>query len=888
MGLAQQEIFLHQRHLIARARSHAVPADAPSTNQDVGQIAVIDDSGGVIGRRNIFNLDNQTVIFQPAGAGYQLRLAGDSFDQAAAQSGQPLTGLADDDSRAVALPFPFPFFGTSYTQTWVDSNGMLTFTAGDTDYSGSYGHFATGPPAIAPLFTDLDPSQSAAGVRVLAEADRLVVTWSNVPLAGSFGLANPPAQNFQVRLYPDGHIEMAYHSTNPPSALVGITPGHSAATLLDFASLPSGIFSGVAETFASSDAVDVILAAQKFYQTHDDAYDYLVFYNAEGIPAGPGVVAYEMTTRSHGQGFGDTATEIGAEFGSPQRLKAVLNLGPVSQYPADPNAPVPARGPTGDTPLTLLGHESGHLFLALVSVPDQDGGTPMLGRAQVHWAFTFNSDASFLEGNRIADSGAAASPRFATTATVQHYSALDQYLMGFRASAEVPPTFAVLNSGQSLVRAPQTGVAFNGTPLNISIDDVIQVAGRRTPDSTVAQRHYRFAIVVIVPTGALATTAADAIQQVEGYRSVFENFFATATDGRATANTSLQRSATLSLAPAAGVLTGQNGTASITLANPAVAPLTFTLSIPNQVLSAPATVTIPAGATRVDFQTLGVHTGVEEFSAAPSDPSFETAFARVQVSPASGLHLETVTNGPPTAIVRVLDQNNLPYSNVAVTAEGNPPATILTDETGSASFPWSASTILVLHAGAASLTLQPQGTPAIAPHGVVNAASYQPAIAPGSLATIFGTNFAGAQPPQVLIDSAPVTPFYASATQLNFLAPANLLPGDSQLQVVTAAGSSNPVLVQINAHAPGVFAARQTGAALEIYCTGLGPIDSSLNVTIAGQNAPILYAGASAFPGLNQVNAQLPAGLPAGPLPLTLSIAGIASNTINLLLTPTP
>ena len=57
----------------------------------------------------------------------------------------------------------------------------------------------------------------------------------------------------------------------------------------------------------------------------------------------------------------------------------------------------------------------------------------MLGYQSAHWDFKFNSDASLMEGNRIQDNGAGASPRFLTTGAVEGYSALDQYLMGLRA-----------------------------------------------------------------------------------------------------------------------------------------------------------------------------------------------------------------------------------------------------------------------------------------------------------------------------------------------------------------------------------------------------------------------------------------------------------------------
>src|SRR5580704_12681696 len=107
-GRLQQEVFLHQRHVLARAlaKQEAQRAATQIINQDVGSVAVMDDSGGVVGRRNPFDLDRKTLQFSPQGAGYNLTLGGDSFDLAAGQAGTRLP-LADDDTSQIALPFAF-------------------------------------------------------------------------------------------------------------------------------------------------------------------------------------------------------------------------------------------------------------------------------------------------------------------------------------------------------------------------------------------------------------------------------------------------------------------------------------------------------------------------------------------------------------------------------------------------------------------------------------------------------------------------------------------------------------------------------------------------------------------------------------------------------------
>ena len=54
----------------------------------------------------------------------------------------------------------------------------------------------------------------------------------------------------------------------------------------------------MAERFGGTLELDVTTAAQRFYETHEDAYDYLVFFNNLGIPPAASAVAYESTVRN--------------------------------------------------------------------------------------------------------------------------------------------------------------------------------------------------------------------------------------------------------------------------------------------------------------------------------------------------------------------------------------------------------------------------------------------------------------------------------------------------------------------------------------------------------------------------------------------------------------
>jgi uncharacterized protein (TIGR03437 family) len=887
--------FFHRQALRRAARPRAA-APAPS-NRDIGNIAIVDDSNGVVARQNDFNLDGETLGFTPQGGAYRYAVSNGGYDAAAASSGAPLAALDDDDSRLVPLPFAFPFFGVAYSQVYVNSDGNLTFTAADTaSTERSLGRMTAGPPRIAPLFDDLNPALTAGGVRVLSESARLVVSWAAVPEYGG-----GPAQTFQVRLYPDGRIEFSYAGARPTSAVVGIAPGglKGSTSLIDFLDDPSGSYTAaVGERFGNSLDIDIVTLAQQFYRTHEDAYDYLVVYNNMDIAAmSDGVVAYENTVRSRGSGYGAEARDDGALYGSASRLQAILNMGPLSEYLDDPSALVPGRATVGDTAVTTIGHEAGHLFLAYASVPDpaDPANLPMLGYQNAHWAFTYDSEASLLEGERIADRGAGVSYRFLTTDTVQGYSPLDQYLMGFLPAAAVADTFYVSGTLPGMQQwHPLKNYGFDGSRRNVSIDDVVQAMGRRTPDYTIAQRHFRFAFVLVVPQGT--DPSATDLAKIDLFRRQYEAAYAKFASGNAAADTSLRRALNLSIPP---VVAGLGATATISVATPPTADLPIALQTAHGYL--PASVTLRAGTATVPVPFAGVQLGVEEVAAVPADAAYETAYARVQVAGAAELKLAATGTNPVT--VQLTDANGLVYAGTRILAAPSGggsvlPSSAITDAQGHAVFQWTPgaaptndlqlsvasfpAVTLTLHAGSA--------VPSIS--GVVNAASFEPGIAAGSVETIFGAHLAGAQ---VMLNGAAAPVSYTGDSQINFYVPPDTRLGAGRLIVQGASGQQASTDITVTSVQPGIFAVLPVAGTndLAIYGTGFGP-------TVAGADGlqhtaitPVVFLGATPLQplfsglspgtaGLYQINVAIPPGLARGPQDILVSVNLAHSNTVRI------
>jgi uncharacterized protein (TIGR03437 family) len=234
--------------------------------------------------------------------------------------------------------------------------------------------------------------------------------------------------------------------------------------------------------------------------------------------------------------------------------------------------------------------------------------------------------------------------------------------------------------------------------------------------------------------------------------------------------------------------------------------------------------------------------------------------------------------------------------------------------------------------------------PASAQIAIVSAASYQPGVAPNSLASIFGSNIANStahaqlgangQLPTVLAgasvqvngEAAPL--LYVSPSQINFLVPADTVLGSAQLSLQPTPGAA-PIQseMQVAIVAPGLFAKDATGTGpgailnavtftgppflvetlqnsgtdkrtrLAVFATGLryaGNLSQDPNQTnvaiqvqardSSGNSYDVEYAGsAPGYFGLDQINLVLPAQADgAGVISLAIAAGDVLSNTVTL------
>ncbi len=224
-------------------------------------------------------------------------------------------------------------------------------------------------------------------------------------------------------------------------------------------------------------------------------------------------------------------------------------------------------------------------------------------------------------------------------------------------------------------------------------------------------------------------------------------------------------------------------------------------------------------------------------------------------------------------------------------------------------------------------------TPRLTPAGIYNSASFIAGdVAPAEFITLTGSGF-GAKSSAAVRDSSgseqPAQVVFSSARQINLLLPAALAGGSATLLLTREDGVQFSAPVNVQPVAPGVFAADSSGSGppaaqavrvasdgsqlvqdlfecttgtaecfpvpvdfgaegdrviLVLYGTGIRGRSRLANVQleIEGEKLPAGFAAAQpAFPGLDQVNVELPRALRGrGRVSVTLRVDGNAANPV--------
>lgn len=149
--------------------------------------------------------------------------------------GTLVTGLSDDSyAGPFTLPFPVQFYGAVYTQYYVNSNGYVTFNAGNTRYSNACLPQTTMPIGLYPFWDDLYPPATGCQIATHHNTTDHVFVVEYYRVGHCCSSTYPESFEiviYDVAYYPTttGDNDILFQYTNPMSLLTSNTVGIQAS-----------------------------------------------------------------------------------------------------------------------------------------------------------------------------------------------------------------------------------------------------------------------------------------------------------------------------------------------------------------------------------------------------------------------------------------------------------------------------------------------------------------------------------------------------------------------------------------------------------------------------------------------------------------------------------
>jgi hypothetical protein len=140
--------------------------------------------------------------------------------------------LGDESSQLISMTsLPIPFYGSNQTQVHLCSNGYVTFGTQNVDYTPTDSEMNSGPPRIAPFWTDLDCPYQTVKSTLDTNPGNGLPGYLKIEFTNVTGAYNPTVlHNFALTMKADGNCEIHSAATNNPSvydSITGIGPGNS-------------------------------------------------------------------------------------------------------------------------------------------------------------------------------------------------------------------------------------------------------------------------------------------------------------------------------------------------------------------------------------------------------------------------------------------------------------------------------------------------------------------------------------------------------------------------------------------------------------------------------------------------------------------------------------
>ena len=550
-----QRVNVHSNTARGGVEVKQIPGRKIGTITTLGNIIHLELDEGVIANHNLFDLDQRTLRFTPAGAdGFRVENVPLQWDTA--------RGPALQGNVARLTKFAFPFSGKKWDSLVVQATGIIGFGGGYNDLGfDRFIHMQTAGqkmvskiPVIA-AFMKLRMN----GTRYVNElADRVVITWDvSEPTSGQQDVTfTRTPHHFQAVLHRDGRIDLSYREMTARDGVVGVfTLGVDRTPLgrdLSAVKLSDPPMRVIYEGFHHYGLPGSESMACTVIQALGDRFDFMVWYSDFRVDD------QEAGTRSVGD-IGQKVSGVGPRMDQGMRLQDYCSdgrlqvtwfqpvwVGSVQAQQQHPDG----RFPNYNMAVAQISHELGHRWSTRTRAivkgdtiemrgPHDPGGLsgathwPQGVSAPVPFPFSRPVEGSIMGGSNWKDNGDGTFTLLAngTMNPASGFSYLELYLMGFLPASEVPDFF-VLRNQRMVGRTPEGNAIYSGEKIPVTIQDVIAHNGPRLPPFDISPKAFNTAMVAVTLKGRKPSAAM--LSQLEGIGAAWIAYWSKVTGGVAT------------------------------------------------------------------------------------------------------------------------------------------------------------------------------------------------------------------------------------------------------------------------------------------------------------------------------------------------------------------
>lgn len=264
----------------------------------------------------------------------------------------------------------------------------------------------------------------------------------------------------------------------------------------------------------------ILVASKKFLASYQDNADFIVF-----VPTSVFMQKQQIDRTPFGMPVRDNIKGIGMRIGDSYNQAGSSVEGKLQALVMSPRLGIKEFDPIPNYPLVNLKHEIGHRWGVYLTGVDNSLG--ILDEMKVHWNqyFSCPSIMSTIKNNWVDNHDGTFTRPNQNVTEHRKFNSFDLYAMGLIGKNQVQPCFVIDNP------VDITPTQVKGNRRDITIQDIINIEGERSPNINNSQKDFSVSFVVVADPSESDSDVNNVLKIVNEQITPFADSWSEATQG---------------------------------------------------------------------------------------------------------------------------------------------------------------------------------------------------------------------------------------------------------------------------------------------------------------------------------------------------------------------